>query len=507
MAKKVCANVFEHRNAGLPIPESMLSRRLASSPNPLTAPPQPPQTTTRSSSARRPPKTPKSPVEPESAPGPSSASVPQTRRSSRKVRTPAAAQPSTPPPPPDTPPIATADSQNTLECADEAPLSEEDENEALDEGSTLMATMGQALAGSPPEPEPSAVNVDVTPSGAITTREENESVTPSAAARASLAGLSGLSGLSEETKQMLASGAFPPSFQRYLQSQSIASNGGRRSLSYAKAVASTPTDWHLEFSANGTPIPSDMTVYKTVHSLLKTPEDTTSRNLWMQTHTIQFKKVKGPPPESQNLSSRSITPPDDSSSLPESLQQNPVTAVILRLLRILHEINATIDELLGEKRKSSNVSPEPLSQFVNTKLTAKMNRQLEEPLIVASRSLPSWSEDLARIYPFLFPFETRHLFLQSTSFGYGRSIQRWLNAQESEPRSRRRDERLMLHRVPRQKVRIQRQRFLESAVKVMESYGSNSSILEVEYFEEVGTGLGKLHSSCPNPFVMNLHPR
>ncbi len=34
-----------------------------------------------------------------------------------------------------------------------------------------------------------------------------------------------------------------------------------------------------------------------------------------------------------------------------------------------------------------------------TKLTAKLNRQLEEPLIVASNCLPSWSEDLARLYP------------------------------------------------------------------------------------------------------------
>jgi len=42
----------------------------------------------------------------------------------------------------------------------------------------------------------------------------------------------------------------------------------------------------------------------------------------------------------------------------------------------------------------------------------------------------------------------------------------------------------------RQKVRISRKHILESAVKVFELYGSSSSILEVEYFEEVGTGLG-----------------
>jgi len=44
--------------------------------------------------------------------------------------------------------------------------------------------------------------------------------------------------------------------------------------------------------------------------------------------------------------------------------------------------------------------------------------------------------------------------------------------------------------IPRQKVRISRQRILESAVKVMNLYGSSNTILEVEYVGEVGTGSG-----------------
>ena len=47
-----------------------------------------------------------------------------------------------------------------------------------------------------------------------------------------------------------------------------------------------------------------------------------------------------------------------------------------------------------------------------------------------------------------------------------------------------------LGRLQRQKVRISRKHVLESAFKVFELYGSSSSILEVEYFDEVGTGLG-----------------
>ncbi|MBA0688107.1 hypothetical protein Goari_005914, partial [Gossypium aridum] len=45
-------------------------------------------------------------------------------------------------------------------------------------------------------------------------------------------------------------------------------------------------------------------------------------------------------------------------------------------------------------------------------------------------------------------------------------------------------------RLQRQKVRVSRNRILDSAAKVMEMYSSQKTVLEVEYFGEVGTGLG-----------------
>lgn len=94
-------------------------------------------------------------------------------------------------------------------------------------------------------------------------------------------------------------------------------------------------------------------------------------------------------------------------------------------------------------------------------------------------------------FPFVFPFATRYNFLQSTSFGYARLILKWQSQQGRAQDHSRRDEGIgFLGRLQRQKVRISRKHILESAVKVFELYGSSSSILEVEYFEEVGTGLG-----------------
>ena len=153
-----------------------------------------------------------------------------------------------------------------------------------------------------------------------------------------------------------------------------------------------------------------------------------------------------------------------------------------------------LNELESERSAFAPASEKrslPESSFVNNKLSAKLTRQLEEPMIVASSCLPDWAVDLPQHFPFLFPFATRYNFLQSTSFGYARLILKWQSQQSRGQDSSRRDDGIgFLGRLQRQKVRISRKHILESAVKVFELYGSSSSILEVEYFEEVGTGLG-----------------
>ncbi|OAG19006.1 thyroid hormone receptor interactor 12 [Alternaria alternata] len=409
-------------------------------------------------------------------PGPSSATREKSRRSSRRQ------QNQLPPPPP--PPPAKAQSQSSqdpVECADEAQLSDGD---SMDEDSALNAIVDELDDELDEDmPDPSAVSVEVASTGQATAREEDGTriatpvqntplAKPPAENRTPSSRLSALLQSSAAMRQQLG--------------------GAASALSYAAAVQSTPQDWHIEFSVNDQPLSNETTIYRAVHFSQAQPQDGSHRSVWNGIHTIKFKRVQGPPPSEPS----SLTPPPESrsdvSGMPASLDQHPVTSGILRLLSILHGLNSHLDDILLANKEQVKLNAEPLSQFVNTKLTAKLNRQLEEPLVVASNCLPSWSEDLARFYPFLFPFETRHLFLQSTSFGYSRSMTRWQNSQPtSDSRdSRHRDERPFLGRLQRQKVRISRSRILESAMKVMQLYGHSASVLEVEYFEEVGTGLG-----------------
>ena len=389
------------------------------------------------------------------------------RRSSRKLQPANETPADSPVPPPKR-------VQTPLECADERQLSDDDD---VDDSSALEAIVDELedrMEGDQP-PEPTAVNMEIASTGKVTARKEDGTrvATPS---------------------HVPASSRGPASLRgQDILAASVSHSPASRAMSYAAAIQSAPQDWHIEFSINDQPIPNETTIYRAVHYNDCRSANPSPRNVWSAIHAVKFKRVPGPPPPESSLlkPSSDVGADGASTGLPLSLHEHQATSKILRLLNILHEMNANLDDVLDDSKSTTLVKAEPVAQFVNTKLTAKLNRQLEEPLIVASNCLPSWSEDLARFYPFLFPFETRHLFLQSTSFGYARSMTRWQNQSvEESRRDRHRDDRPFMGRLQRQKVRISRTRMLESAMKVMELYGGSPSVLEVEYFEEVGTGLG-----------------
>ena len=367
-----------------------------------------------------------------------------------------------------------------LECADEKRISD-DEADA-DVSGALEAIVDDLNEGTSEDdaPDPSAINMEIASTGKVTARKEDGTrvATP----------------IQPGTPVSAGTRPNPTSHAASIHSTRGSSLAlSARQFSYAAALSAVPQDWHIEFSMDGKQIPKDTTIYRAVYHNRKQPQDSPARNVWSGMHDIKFKRVKGPATEPTKIRSVMDAPENEEvGKMPASLDGHPTTSSILSLLGILHDMNSNIDAALDERHVSRRLISEPLAQFINTKLTAKMNRQLEEPLIVASNCLPSWSEDLARLFPFLFPFETRHLFLQSTSFGYSRSMMRWQSAQaeNDDRRDRRRDERPLMGRLQRQKVRISRTRILESALKVMEMYGGSPSVLEVEYFEEVGTGLG-----------------
>ncbi|KAJ3349929.1 Ubiquitin fusion degradation protein 4 [Entophlyctis luteolus] len=314
--------------------------------------------------------------------------------------------------------------------------------------------------------------------------------------------------------------------------------------SYAGVASKNRTS--IRFSIGETILPSSSTIFGAIYrnevEKGETSGETIMSNIWNKTHLINFTKVA--------CSDKADVLPDEASKkmeptandivnvpfsvqLPDGLSQDPLTSKLLLLLRVLHSLNTeweeiyhqismsatskTIsipgvataadgagpsNELQTQLRESSVsvISPLPAFSFVNNKITAKLNRQLNEPLIVASSVLPPWCHSISTEFSFFLPFESRVVYLESAAFGYARSVSRWKKTSGSDQSSNNSSSRLrensaeaiaaMIARVPRQKVRISRVRIVDSMIKIMDLYSKNPALIEVEFFDEVGTGLG-----------------
>ncbi|KAM3874791.1 LOW QUALITY PROTEIN: E3 ubiquitin-protein ligase TRIP12 [Diretmus argenteus] len=185
----------------------------------------------------------------------------------------------------------------------------------------------------------------------------------------------------------------------------------------------------------------------------------------------------------------SITNPLDTyliSEPPETITFDDPSLEVNLLLRVLHSFsrywfylyeNAVCKEII------------PTSEFINSKLTAKANRQLQDPLVIMTGNIPTWLIELGKTCPFFFPFDTRQMLFYVTAFDRDRAMQRLLDTNPEINQSDSQDSRVA-PRLDRKKRTINREELLKQAESVMQDLGSSRAMLEIQYENEVGTGLG-----------------
>ncbi|CAN6481260.1 unnamed protein product [Victoria cruziana] len=318
----------------------------------------------------------------------------------------------------------------------------------------------------------------------------------------------------------------------------IRASRDRRGLPIVGSSSDPPK---LIFSVGGKQLNRHLTIYQAIQRQLVLDEDDDERfngpeslasdgqRLWYDIYTITYQRVDAQAERSSAGASASNSQPKSSRSgsasntsadasrqqrslldsilqgeLPCDLEKSNPTYSILALLRVLEGLNqlstrlrievatdafaegkiSNFDELCGTGARV------PIEEFINSKLTPKLARQIQDPLALCSGSLPSWCYQLTKACPFLFPFETRRQYFYSTAFGLSRALHRLQQQQSADNHGSSNEREVRVGRLQRQKVRVSRNRILDSAAKVMEMYSSQKAVLEVEYFGEVGTGLG-----------------
>ncbi|CCF57986.1 hypothetical protein KAFR_0D03380 [Kazachstania africana CBS 2517] len=245
-------------------------------------------------------------------------------------------------------------------------------------------------------------------------------------------------------------------------------------LNFVRDGEETDDQEYLDFvfSFNGESIEKDETIFGALFKIFSR-DKIDIKELWHQPQVIKFKKIKGTSDViKENTADDSLISSNPYASRTIDRSEKVPAEDIMTILRFL-------ENCLGNK-----------DLFINPKLSAKLNRQLEEPLIVASGILPDWSLYLTADFHFLFPFDTRIFFLQCTSYGYGRLIQFWKTRIGMDKELSSDNPLLQLGRVSRRKLKISRDTMFLTGLKILEKYGSSPSVLEIEYQEEVGTGLG-----------------
>lgn len=189
--------------------------------------------------------------------------------------------------------------------------------------------------------------------------------------------------------------------------------------------------------------------------------------------------------------------------LPCKMDKSIPSYDLLFMMKILEGLNHFSSYLLSYERSISYaegriknfddlkvVAPSiPQAEFSNNKLTDKLEQQLQDPLIIATSSMPSWCDQIMTTCPFLFSFEARWKYFRLTVFGCKdqmNQIQVANNSVTGLPTDRRSPSGWSY----RKKFKVSRSDILGSAAKMMASHAQSRAVIEVEYEEEVGTGLG-----------------
>jgi E3 ubiquitin-protein ligase TRIP12 len=289
----------------------------------------------------------------------------------------------------------------------------------------------------------------------------------------------------------------------------------------------------LQFFIGDNLLPYNMTVYQAIRQFASNSSEgqesdmdcdghLANANLWGQTHVIYYRPYSDTPLNISSPSSssgnkvastskktgknskqspkrkddlwnegkvpRPISPVDEFlvQSLPSSANITDASADSIALLRILNALNRYWGHFYDINRSYKPAISN--QEFVNIKLTAKANRQLQDPLVIMTGNLPTWLSCLANVCPFLFPFETRHLLFYVTCFDRDRALQRLLdsipglNSNDTTER--------VTPRLDRRKKTVSREDLLRQAEVVLQDVSSSKSLLEIQYENEVGTGLG-----------------
>ncbi|XP_059667702.1 E3 ubiquitin-protein ligase UPL4 isoform X2 [Cornus florida] len=274
----------------------------------------------------------------------------------------------------------------------------------------------------------------------------------------------------------------------------------------------------LLFYLEGQLLDSKLTLYQAVlmQKIKSGHEFISSAKLWSQVYRITYRRAVKPkqscPRDCQahdsvldKVGTYCLYAPLFSglffSELAFDVEKSSATYDILFLLKSLEAMNRFRFHLMSRERTNAfaegkidnldnlkvEVSAALPTDFVSSKLTEKLEQQMRDPFAVSVGGMPSWCSQLMVLCPFLFGFEAKRKYFRLSAF-----CQPQVQSHPSSPNhiGGPYGSRQNTGSRPRKKFLVCRNRILEYATQMMDLHARQHVVLDVEYNEEVGTGLG-----------------
>ncbi|XP_030521970.1 E3 ubiquitin-protein ligase UPL4 [Rhodamnia argentea] len=277
----------------------------------------------------------------------------------------------------------------------------------------------------------------------------------------------------------------------------------------------------LLFYLDGQQIDRTLSLYQAVlqQQIKVGNEMIASSKLWSQVYTLTYRRAAEPRPvysQECPFSGRNLPLLDKTGVFMQGIQfssdlfagklvsdlekPSPVYDIIV-LLKSMEAMNRQAFQLMSFERMAAFAEGRmddlddlkvmaPLvlqNEFVSSKLTEKLEQQMRDSLAVSTGGLPSWCNQLMDSCPFLFSFEARHKYFHLSAFG---QLQIQPDPPSHSSTSALSDRRRSASGLVRKKFLVHRDHIMDSAVQMMDLYARQRVALEVEFDDEVGTGLG-----------------
>jgi len=215
--------------------------------------------------------------------------------------------------------------------------------------------------------------------------------------------------------------------------------------------------------------------------------------------TIKTPKRSSVPPPIDELwihghcsKSKSLLTSALNESVASILTINDLSLNAIFLLRILNGLNLYWYDLYSHTNTMLNHQNSALTlisdnEFYSAKLTSKVNRQLQDPVVIMMGQIPSWITEMGYSCSFLFPFETRQMLFYPCAFDRERAMQRLLDSSDiltQQHNNDQTDRQSIIPRIERKKVQLSRGNILSEMEKILDNWNSKH-FLEVQYEDEV----------------------